>query len=130
MKKNILGLTLAFLLGTNLVASPNNVATLTDIKESIYYLILDYKKIKSENSEYAKKLNELKERLDEEIKKNEKLKNENHKKFENIDIRINEYRNLVTSIKNDKSVEKEVISETSNKTTTADKIILDYLNNK
>lgn len=93
-------------------------------------MILDYKKIKSENSEYAKKLNELKERLDEEIKKNEKLKNENHKKFENIDIRINEYRNLVTSIKNDKSVEKEVISETSNKTTTADKIILDYLNNK
>lgn len=61
MKKSII--TASLLAGMSLFAQPSNVASLTDVKESVYYLLKDYKDVKNRLEVSELKIKNLEETL-------------------------------------------------------------------
>lgn len=70
MKKSIIMASMLF--GMNLFAQPSNVASLTDVKESVYYLLKDYKEINARLDESNARIKSLEEAIN---KKNVEEKN-------------------------------------------------------
>lgn len=61
MKKSII--ILSFLMGINSFAQPSNVASITDVKESVHYLIVDYKDVKNRLEQDEARIKILEEAL-------------------------------------------------------------------